>query len=424
MRISIRGGHFIDPANKVDDTLDLHIADGRVVALGTAPDGFQSDREIDAEGLVVCPGFVDLCARLREPGAEHKGSIESETRAAVSGGITTVCVPPDTDPVIDDPSVVELIRRRQRLAGQAKVVMLGALTRQLGGEFLSEMGALMEAGCVGVSNAWVPVANPLVMRRALEYAATFDLTVFSVPYDPLLAPDGCAHEGETATRLGLPGVPRSAETTIVARDLALIEETGVRAHFCRLSAAHSVDLIERAIGHGLPVTADVCAHQLYLTDRDVGEFDSRFHLRPPLRTDIDRQRLLEGVRSGSITAVCSDHQPHDQDAKLHPFSDTEPGASTLETLLPLTLALRDHGLDLNSALERITCAPARILRIEAGTLGLGAAADVCLFEPDTEWVVESHALYSNGRNTPLDGRRVRGRVKQVLVDGRSVFEAG
>ncbi len=415
---------MIDPANKVDGTLDLYIADGRVVGVKTAPDGFQTDREIDARGLVVCPGFVDLCARLREPGAEHKGTIKSETRAAVAGGITTVCAPPDTDPVIDDPSVVELIRRRQRLAGQAKVVMLGALTRQLGGEFLSEMGALMEAGCVGVTNAWVPIANPLIMRRALEYAATFDLTVFSVPHDPLLAAHGCAHEGDTATRLGLPSIPRSAETTIVARDLALIEETGVRAHFCRLSAAHSVDLVERAIDRGAMVTADVCAHQLHLTDRDVGEFDSRFHLRPPLRADSDRQRLLEGVRSGSIAAVCSDHQPHDQDAKLHPFSDTEPGASALETLLPLTLALRDHGLTLNSALERITCAPARILRIDAGTLSLGAAADVCLFEPDSEWLVKSDALLSSGHNTPLEGRRVRGRVRQVLVDGQSVFEAG
>ena len=413
---------MIDPANKVDGTLDLYIADGRVVGVKTAPDGFQTDREIDARGLVVCPGFVDLCARLREPGAEHKGTIKSETRAAVAGGITTVCAPPDTDPVIDDPSVVELIRRRQRLAGQAKVVMLGALTRQLGGEFLSEMGALMEAGCVGVTNAWVPIANPLIMRRALEYAATFDLTVFLYANDHWLANNGCVHEGRVAARLGLPGIPEAAETAAVARDLALIEQTGVRAHFCRLTTARAAQMVARAQFDGVPVTADVAIPYLYLSEVDVSDFDSHAHLIPPLRTTEDRQRLRDALRRGTFAALCSDHQPHEPDAKQGPFPSTEAGISGLDTLLPLGLRLvEEKAIGLIELLHRLTAGPAAILGLPCGTLAIEASADICIFDPDLTWQLDAGSMRSRCHNTPFTGWELKGRVKHTLLAGKPVY---
>ncbi len=417
MRTSICHGHLVDPGQGIDRQDDLHIADGSIVAIGATPDGFRADREIDASGLVVCPGFVDMCARLREPGQEHKATIATETRAAVAGGITTLCVPPDTHPVIDDPSVVELINRRSRETGVARLVTIGALTLGLGGELLSEMAALKAAGCVGVGNAWVPVTNTLVMRRAMAYAATYDLTVFLFAEDPWLSAGGHAHDGAIANRMGLPGISVSSETAIVARDLALVEEVGVRAHFCRLSSARAVEMITRAQGEGLPVSADVSAHQLHLTDANIRDFNSLAHVRPPARTERDRDFLRSGVRSGAIRAVCSDHQPHEPDAKLRPFIATEPGISGLETLLPLTLSLVDDGMALRDAIARLTSDPARILGLEAGTLRSGAPADVCVFDSTGRYVLDENELCSSGRNTPFAGMQLTGRVQYTIVGG-------
>jgi len=422
-RILIRGGRIVDPAGGLDAEGELAIADGRIVAAGRAPEGFTPDRVLEATGLVVCPGLVDLAARLREPGQEHKGTVASETRAAAAGGVTTLCCPPDTDPVLDTPAVAELVRRLAEAAGHARVVCLGALTRGLDGERLSEMAALAEAGCVGVGNARRPVPNTLVLRRAMEYAATFGLTVHIHPMDAWLRDGGCAHEGPVATRLGLPGIPAAAETAEVARCLALVEQTGVRAHFGRLSTARAVRMIARAQYDGLPVTADVAVAHLHLTEADLAGFNAEAHLDPPLRTGRDREGLREGLARGVIGAVCSDHEPHEPDAKLAPFPSTEVGASGVELLLPLTLRLVDEGtLTLPAAIERLTAGPAAILGIEAGTLAPGSSADVCIFDPAAEWRLDPARMVSAGRNTPFAGWTLKGRVRWTLLGGRIVHE--
>lgn len=420
--IHIHGGRVIDPANAVDATLDVYIAAGRVVAVGDRPDGFKADREIDASNCIVCPGLVDTSARLREPGQEHKATIATESLAAASGGITTLCCPPDTSPVIDTPAVAELIRLRAEAAGKTRVVTLGALTRGLNGEQLSEMAALRKAGCIGTSNGLRPIANTLIQRRAMEYAATFDLTVFLYANDHALANNGCAHEGQVATRLGLPGIPEAAETAAVARDLALIEQTGVRAHFCHLTTGRAARMVARAQFDGIPVTADVAIPYLYLSENDIGEFDSQCHLIPPLRTVEDRQQLRDAVQRGTLAAICSDHQPHEPDAKSGPFPSTEPGISGLDTLLPLSLRFAaEQGMSLPELIDRMTHGPAKILGLPYGTLSVDASADVCIFDPERTWVVDAHTLSSNGHNTPFHGWEMQGRVTHTLLEGRVVY---
>lgn len=422
MHILIKNGRVIDPAHAIDKVQDVYVAEGRIAALGNPPEGFQPEHTIDARGHIVCPGLVDLAAHLREPGAEHKATIASETRAAAAAGITTLCCPPDTDPVIDTPAVVELIRHRAQQAGFARVIPLGALTQALAGAELTEMAALQAAGCAGLTNTRLPVNNSLVMRRIMEYAATHDITVFLHPEDHALANHGCAHEGAVATRLGLPGIPESAETVALARDLTLIEQTGVRAHFCRLSSARSVRMVARAQHEGLPVTADVCAHSLYLTEMDIGLFNSQCHVLPPLRTLRDRDGLRHGLSDRTLGAICSDHQPHEPDAKLAPFTETEPGMSALETLLPLSLRLVDENLlSLPEAIALITCGPAQILRIEAGTLATGQAADICIFDPEHYWTITEDTLVSRGHNTPFLNWEFKGRVTHTLLGGKLVY---
>ncbi len=421
MRLRITGGRVIDPAHGVDKVQDVYVAEGKIIALGKPPDGFSADREIAARHQIVCPGLIDLCARLREPGQPHKATIVSETAAAASAGITTLCCPPDTDPVTDTSAVVELIHHRATQAGKARVLPLGALTKGLAGNEIAEMMALTETGCVAISNAGRPVTNTLVMRRAMEYAATHNLLLMLRAQDYWLSHGGCAHEGKVSTRLGLPGIPESAETAGLARDLVLIEQTGVRAHFGQLSTARAVQMIGRAQHDGLPVSADVSAHQLHLTEMDLGHFDSACHVAPPLRTLRDRDGLRKGLADGVIAAVCSDHQPHEPDAKLLPFTETEPGISALESLLPLTLRLVDEGvLPLTEALARLTSRPARILGIEAGSLAIGQPADICIFDPERYWTLSADSLVSHGHNTPFLGWEFKGRVTYTLLDGKLV----
>ncbi len=423
-RVVIRNGRVVDPGNGIDRLDDLYLGDGRVVALGRAPGQFRADVEIDATGCIVCPGLVDLRARLGEPGYEHKATIASETRAAVRSGITTLCCPPDTHPVVDTPAVVELIHQRASQCGLARVEVLGALTQGLEGTQLAEMGALGAAGCRGVANALSPVVDTEVMRRAMEYAATFGLTVFVHAEDPWLAKGRIVHDGEISTRLGLAGIPEIAETIMVARELLLVEETGARTHFCHLSTGPAVDMIRDAKEHGLPVTADVSAHHLHLTEEGVGDFDADYHVRPPLRTVEDRDRLRTGVADGVIDVVCSDHQPHEVDAKLNPFPLTEPGISALETLLPLTLRLVDDDLmTMSAAIATLTSRPAAVLGVPAGTLSVDAPADVCVFDPLARWTLEAGAMASAGRNTPLLDHELKGLVTHTLVDNRLVHEA-
>lgn len=420
-RIRIHGGRIIDPAGDIDQVTDLYIARGRIAALGSAPEGFATEEEIDATGCVVCPGLVDIATALREPGQEHKATIATETRAAASAGITTLCCAPDTSPVIDTPAVVELIRLRAAHTGKARVVTLGALTRNLDGEHLSEMAALRKAGCVGVSNALRPMANSLVLRRALEYAATFDLTVFLRPLDHALANEGCAHEGRVATRLGLPAIPEAAETAATAHLLALIEQVGVRAHFCRLTTGRAARMVARARYDGVPVTADVAIPYLFLTENDICDFDSDCHVLPPLRTVEDREQLRNALKSGSIQAICSDHQPHEPDAKMGPFPSTEPGISGLDTLLPLSLRLvEEHVLELPELIRLLTWQPAQVLGLPYGSLETGASADVCIFDPNRTWLPDNGNLQSHGHNTPFRGWEMTGRVTHTLFEGRLV----
>ena len=422
-RVLISGGRVVDPASRFDAIADVCIAEGRVLSVGKPPDGFQADVTLEAGGCVVCPGFVDLRARPREPGAEHKATIASESLAAVAGGITTLCVPPDTEPVLDTPAVVELIHQRATEAGRARVEALGALTQGLNGELLAGMGALSEAGCLGVSNALRPVTSTEVMRRALEYAATFGLTTHVHAEDSWLAHSRLVHDGGVATRLGLPGIPAIAETIGIARELLLAEETGARVHFCHLSTAAGVQMVRDALRAGLPVSADVAAPHLHLCEDDLLGFETECHLRPPLRAASDRDGLRAGVADGTLSVVCSDHEPHERDAKLEPFAGTEPGAAGLESLLPLVLALVDEKvLGLSAALARITSGPAAVLGIARGRVAHGLDADLCVFEPESRWQLDSRNWNSRGRNSPFEGRQMRARVRWTLVRGEVVFE--
>jgi len=426
MNISIQNGRLIDPANGIDAHADLHIADGVIAGVGEAPDGFTADSHINAEGHIVCPGLIDLRARLREPGGESRATIASETAAAASAGITTLVCPPDPSQPIDTPALVDLIRHRARQAGHCRVLPLGALTQGLAGQQLAEMGTLKQAGCVGISNGLQAVENTQVMRRAMEYAATQGLTLFLHAEDPWLAAGGCAHEGAVSVRLGLTGIPEAAETIAVARELQLIEQTGVRAHFCHLSSARAVRMIARAQYDGLPVSADVAAHQLYLTDMDIGYFDTQCHVRPPLRSQRDREGLREGLKQGTVAAVCSDHQPHGPDAKLAPFPASEPGISGLETLLPLILRLADEGLlSLSEAIACVTQRPAEILGLldekQGGILATGARADVCIFDPEPYWELRADELQSAGHNSPFLGWELKGRVNCTLLTGELTY---
>jgi dihydroorotase len=423
MRWVIQGGRLIDPAQDLDTVTDLYIADGRVLGHDSKPDGFVAEQSIDAKGQIVVPGLIDLSARLREPGQEYKGTIASETRAAAAGGITTLCIPPDTTPIIDTPAVAELITRRANDAGFARVLPLGALTAGLEGKQLAEMGLLHQQGnCVAVSNACRPVSQTRVMRRAMEYAASCGLPVFLHAEDRSLSQGGCAHEGVVSTRLGLPGLPEAAETVAVARELMLIEQTGVRAHFCHLSAAHSVQMIARAKHDGLPVTMGVTPHHLHLTEMDIGFFNSQCHVLPPLRTQRDQEGLRAGVANGCISVICSDHQPHDADAKQAPFADTEAGISGLETLLPLVLRLVKEGVvSLMDVIAKLTSEPARILSLaDSGTLAPGARADVCIFDPQQHWTVVPEQLVSAGKNTPFASWELTGKVTHTLLAGKLV----
>jgi len=422
MNLHIKNGRVINPANQLDAQLDIFIANEKIIALGEQPANFVADQTLDATGLIVCPGLIDMSARLRESGQEQIATIDSETRAAVAGGITSLCVPPDTAPLIDTPAVVELIEERAKRAARAMVYPIGALTQGLEGELLTEMAALKAAGCIGFSNGYSAITNSLVLRRAMEYAASLDLTLFINPSDPWLQQQGCVHEGAVSTRLGLAGIPETAETIAVSRDLLLIEQTGVSAHFHNLSSGKSVELIRTAQEKGLNITADVSIHHLHLCEHDIGNYDSLSHVIPPLRSIRDREQLQQGLRDGVISAICSNHKPLDNDAKLGPFSETTPGISGLETLLPLTLKLVDDDeISLQQAIASLTSHPAMILGIEAGQIKVGAQADICLIDPNAHYECQPLNFISTGKNSPFSGWLFHNQVKHTVFKGRTVF---
>ena len=424
MKVEIRNGRLIDPQNGIDGKHSLFIAAGHVVSIGAAPDAWHANRVIDAAGLIVVPGLIDLSVRLREPGFEYKATLESEMLAAVAGGVTSFACPPDTDPVLDEPGLVEMLKYRARSLNASHVYPLGALTRGLLGQELAEMGELAEAGCIGFSHADAPLPDTLVLYRTMQYAATFGYTVWLRPQDAFLARDGVAHDGEVATRLGLPAIPACAETIALATIMQLMEETGARVHLCRLSTRAAVAQVRAAKKARLPLTCDVSVHHLHLCDVDIGYFDANCRLIPPLRNTRDRDALRAGVVDGTIDAICSDHAPVDDDAKQLPFGEAEPGATGVELLLPLALKLAQE--DKQSVADMVgwlTTAPARIMAIDAGHLSLGQIADVCVFDPSAFWRVERNALKSQGKNTPFLGLEVPGKVRYTLVNGQVVFES-
>lgn len=422
MRIEIAHGRLVDAIHGEREA-SLYLADGTIAAIGAAPAGFAADRVIDARGLMVAPGLVDIAVRLREPGFEYKATLESEMAAAVAGGITSLSCPPDTDPPLDEPGLVEMLKHRARMLNLAHVYPVGALTVGLKGTALTEMGELTEAGCVAFSQADVALADTEILRRAMQYAATFGYTLWLRPNEPYLGRNGVAHDGEVATRLGLAGIPALAETIALATLLSLARETGARLHVCRLSCAESVAMIRAAKAQGLAVTCDVAVHHLHLCDVDIGWFDSNARVSPPFRTTRDRAALRAGVADGTIDIVCSDHAPVDDDAKQLPFGEAEPGVTGVELLLPLTLKwAAEDGVSVASALRRITVAPASLLGASA-TLAPGAAADLCLFDATSWWKVERAALRSQGKHTPFLGVEVPGRVRYTIVGGEVVHAA-
>ena len=424
MKIEINNGRLVDAANKLDQVQSLYIDGDRIAAIGAAPNGWKADKVIDASGKLICPGLIDLCARLREPGLEHKATLESEMLAAVAGGVTALVCPPDTDPVLDEPGLVEMLKRRAGAIDQARVYPLGALTAGLQGEKLTEMVELTEAGCIGFTNANQPIVDTVVLYRAMQYAATYGYAVWLRPEEAHLARGGMAHDGEVASRLGLAGIPVSAETVAISTIVTLMRDTGARVHLARLSSRMGVDLVRAAKAEGLPLTCDVGIHHLLLSDRDIGHFDSQYRFAPPLRSPSDRDALSRGVMDGTIDAICSDHSPVDDDAKHVPFGEAEPGATGLEMLLPLTLKwAADAGVSIPAALHKVTGRAARLLGLDSGVLAIGAPADLCIFDPAAFWAVTPQTLRSQGKNTPYLRREMQARVAMTVVGGRVVYTA-
>ena len=426
MKILIQHGQVInpaiDPTKVLNQRADVVIADGKIVGVGAVPDGFTPDQILDATGLIVAPGLVDVSARLREPGTEHKATLHSELAAALHGGVTSLACPPDTEPVLDEPGLVEMLKFRARNLRLAHVYPQGALTVGLRGEDLTEMNQLAAAGCVGFGQADQPITNTQVLLRAMQYAHTFGYTLWLRPQDPWLGKGGVAHAGAVATRLGLSGVSVSSETVALHTLFELVRATGCRVHVCRLSSAAGVELVRLAKREGLPVTADVAIANLHLIDIDIGYFNSQMRFSPPLRSERDRNALTQGVIDGTIDAITSDHCPLDDDEKLLPFDQASPGASGVELLLPLTLQWAQRaGVAVPEALQKISANPARILGIAAGTLSVGADADVCVYSPNQTWQVTRQALVSQGKNTPFLGWEMPVRVAFTLVEGQVVY---
>ena len=433
MNIHIKNGRMIDPANGIDQVQDVYIVDGKVASIGSAPAGFAAASTIDASGLVVAPGLVDLSARLREPGYEYKATLKSEMQAAMQGGVTTLVCPPDTDPVLDEPGLVEMLKYRAGKLLQARVHPLGALTTGLKGESLTEMAELTEAGCIGFSQAEVPIADTNVLLRALQYANTFGYTVWVRPQDAHIGRGGIAHAGPLASRLGLPGVPVMSETIALHTLFELVRASGARVHICRMSSAAGLELVRAAKKEGLPVTCDVGAHHVHMTDADIGFFDSNARVTPPFRSQRDRDAIRAALYDGTLDAICSDHTPVDDDEKLLPFGEASPGATGLELLLSLALKWADeyaaaqHGVPgsaspLARALAKVTSDAARVAGLTAGSLSIGADADVVLFDPHARWKVEASALASQGKHTPFLGYELAGQVHTTIVGGRVAFQ--
>ena len=422
MTILIQGGHVIDPG-RFNGVADVLIEGGKISAVGptlTAPTGATVIR---AGGQLVLPGFVDLHVHFREPGFEYKETIQSGTAAAVAGGFTTVCAMPNTNPVNDNQSVTEFMLDRARAAGNAHLYPIGAITKGSEGKELAEIGDLRRAGCVAISDDGKPVMNSLVMRRAMEYARAFDVPVVDHCEDLHLSEGGCMNEGLLSTELGLPGIPSAAEDVMVARNVSLAELTGARLHLAHISTAGSVRMVREAKSRGLKVTAEACPHHFTITEELTRGYNTHAKMNPPLRTWEDVQAIKEGLRDGTIDVIATDHAPHATQEKQQEFTEAPFGIVGLETALSLTLALVEEGvLTIESAVEKLATAPAKAFSLDAGTLAVGAPADVVIVDQHKQWEVDPSRFRSKSRNTPFAGWKVKGRVMTTIVAGRVVFE--
>ncbi|HAQ51009.1 MAG TPA: dihydroorotase [Gammaproteobacteria bacterium] len=423
MNIAIQHGHLIDPAQQRDGIHDVFISDGHIAAIDTAPDGFIADRTIDAKGLLVCPGFINISNHFSLTEAQPVASLLSEAKAAICNGITALCLPPDSKPIIDSPAAIDLIHAQTQDDRSARIYAVGALTKQLQGEQLSEMLALQTAGCVGVSNGRQTIKDTLVLRRAMEYAASLGLTVFLHPSDPWLQSQGCMHEGTVSTRLGLGGIPDAAETIAIARDIALIAHTNVNAHFHHISSAQSLELILTAKEKGLNISADISIHHLHLTEHDTADYNALCHLLPPLRTHRDQAQLRQVLQSGVINMISGHHQPLSHDAKLGPFAETLPGISSIDSLVPLTFKLVEMGvLSYSQAVASLTQHPAKVLGLNSGQLAVGKMADICLIDPNNEYDCQTRHFASAGKNNPYENWCFQHRVVCTLLNGDVVYQ--
>lgn len=423
LSLLIQNARIIDPANDIDKVADFAVDKNKILGIDKEiPDSYKATKTIDAKGLWLLPGIVDLGAYLREPGQENKTRIPFETYSAVSAGITRICAMPESHSPIDSSAAVKLIRSKAKQAGYARVSAIGALTQNLKGKQLSHIGSLKYVNCVGLSQGHEPVKDLATLRKAMEYAATFGLQLFLHPIEHSLMAKGGVHESALSTRLGLAPIPVAAETAAMAQIIALVEQTQTPVHFCRLSCADSIKMLTSAKQSGLPVTADVAAHQLFLTEMDASEFNPLCHTIPPLRSERDRDALRQAASDGVLDAICSDHQPHEIDAKLAPFEETSPGISGFETLLPLVMRLVEESvIDLSQAIAYITHKPAQLTKLHAGELKKYDSADFSLFDPDLFWQLDAQQLNSEGKNTPFDGWSFNGKTTQTFVKGKSVY---
>ncbi len=423
MKLILQNGHVVDPHNKRDGVFDVVIEEGRVKEFLPAGSKHKGDTIIDAKGCIVAPGFIDLHTHLREPGFEYKETIQTGTQSAAAGGFTSICCMANTNPVNDQASITQYILEAARTRGIVNVFPIGALTKNLEGKELAHMGELKEAGCVGFSDDGKAIENNRVMRLAMEYAKTFDLPVMTHSVDPCLSGDGVMNESFTSTKLGLKGIPNQAEDIMVARDIYLAELTGARLHIAHVSTAEGIELVRRAKQRGLKVTCEVCPHHFTLNDTAIGFYDTNAKMAPPLRGELDRLALIEGMASGVVDAIATDHAPHAPVDKELEFNLASCGVVGLETALSLSLKLvHDKKIKMNDLIKMLTINPARIVAIDRGTLSEGAVADITIFNPTEEWVVSPETFHCKSKNSPFGGMKVKGKVKQTIVAGKIVFE--
>jgi dihydroorotase len=425
--VCIQGGIVIDPGH-VNGRADVLIQNGKIVEVGyPLKQSIIQDANttiLDASGWIVAPGLIDLHCHLREPGFEYKETIATGSASAVAGGFTSICCMPNTQPVNDNEAITQFMLTKGQEAGKARVFPIGAITKNSDGEELANIGELVGAGCVAISDDGRPVMNSLVMRRALEYAKAFGVPVVDHCEDLHLTDGGCMNEGVVSTELGMPGIPDASEEVMVARNLALADLTGVHVHLAHLSTARSVELVRYAKTQGLPVSAEVCPHHFSISEEAVRGYQANAKMNPPLRTDEDILALKQGLVDGTIDVIATDHAPHAVQEKQLEFDSAPFGIVGFETALPLTLQLVHDGvLSLEQALDKLTRAPAQLFHLPVGSLSPGSLADVVIFAPEEEWVVDPEQFQSKSRNTPFGGMSVKGKVKMTLVDGRLVYDA-